>query len=108
VKKFVVYLSNKQKELMTEDLIIRHVNYLKSLKDKGVLPFCGPCVDGTAIMIINAHSEEAAKEFLENDPFSRMNYYMERKIVEVEEGTIENNFYLEEVLDHLRERKSKD
>lgn len=98
MKKFIVHLSNKQNELMTKELIVNHVNYLKMLKESGVLPFCGPCADGTALMIIDAPSFEKAKNYVENDPFSKVNYYMDRKIVEIEEATLDNNFLLEEVL----------
>jgi uncharacterized protein YciI len=89
---------------MTAQLITEHVAYLKSLKEKGVLPFCGPCVDGTALMIIDASSFEEAKEYVENDPFSKVDYYIDRKVVEIEEATIENNFFIDEVLTYLGEK----
>jgi uncharacterized protein YciI len=101
-KQFIVHLSDKQKHLMTKELIIGHVEYLRSLKEKGKLPFCGPCVDGTALMILKAESQKEAKELLEGDPFSRVGYYQTQKIVEVQEATFENNFHLEQVLDRLK------
>lgn len=106
MKKFIVNLSQKQKNLMSEELITQHVSYLKSLKEKGVLPFCGPCVDGTALMIIDAPSFEEAKEYVENDPFSIVDYYIERKIVEIEEATIENNFLIDNVLAYLKQKEA--
>ena len=45
MKKFIVYLSDKQRELMTKELVTQHAAYLLSLKNKNVLPFCGPCHD---------------------------------------------------------------
>lgn len=89
---------------MSEELIIDHVSYLKSLKEKGVLPFCGPCVDGSALMIIDAPSFVAAQELVQNDPFSKVNYYLDRKIVEIEEATLDNNFHLDEVLTYLKQK----
>jgi uncharacterized protein len=52
MRKFVVHLANQQHELMTNSLLIDHVNYLRELNEKGLLSFCGPCKDGTAFMII--------------------------------------------------------
>ncbi|SEQ29022.1 hypothetical protein SAMN05216232_2146 [Virgibacillus subterraneus] len=104
MKKFLVHLSNKKRELMTKELIIDHVNYLKMLKERGVLPFCGPCVDGTALMIIDAPSYDKVRDYVENDPFSKVDYYIDRKIVEVEEATLENNFLLDDVLGYLNSK----
>ncbi|MFD1175285.1 YciI family protein [Paenibacillus puldeungensis] len=101
MKKFVVHLSNKQRHLMTEELVKAHAAYLKSLKEKGVLPFCGPCADGTGLMIIDAASYEEAKGYVDNDPFSKVDYYIDRKLVEVEEATIENNFLIDDVVAYL-------
>lgn len=100
-KKFVCILSSKQKDLMTKRLITEHVEYLRALKRKNKLPFCGPCVDGTAIMILSAETIAEAKELLENDPFSAINYYSDRKIIEVLEANEENNFHLESVMSRL-------
>lgn len=60
-------------------------------------------------MIINAPSVEKAKEYVENDPFSKVNYYIDRKIVEVSEATIENKFLVDEVIEYLdkKEKSSK-
>lgn len=79
---------------MDEDLIQAHVDYLRQLKEDGVLPFCGPCEDGTAIMILSCNSCEEARKLVEADPFAERNYYRERRIVEVEEATRENNVLL--------------
>jgi len=91
---FVVHLSNKQHHLMTPDLIRAHVEYLRHLKQKGVLPFCGPCKDETAIMILNCNTFEEAQQLVENDPFSKAGYYASRNIVEIEEANEANNFLL--------------
>lgn len=102
MKKYIVRLSDKQKELMNEALMRQHASYLRELKEKGVLPFCGPCMDGTALMIIDAPSYQLAKQYVENDPFSKVNYYRTRDIVEIEEATIENNFLMDDVIQYLR------
>lgn len=94
MKQFVVYLADKQREVMDDDLIQAHVNYLRQLKEDGMLPFCGPCEDGTAIMILSCDSREDARKLVAADPFAERNYYRERRIVEVEEATKENNFLL--------------
>lgn len=105
MKKFVVHLSDKQRELMSCELIKAHAAYLKLLKEKRVLPFCGPCADGTALMIIDAPTKEKAIEYVENDPFSKVNYYRERKVVEIEEATEENDFLINDVLDYLAKKE---
>lgn len=90
---------------MTKELIAEHVSYLKTLKEKGILPFCGPSVDGTALMIIDAPSKEKVREYVENDPFSKVDYYIERKVVEIEEATLENNFLIDDVLTYLKQKQ---
>ncbi|MBO8155753.1 MAG: hypothetical protein H0Z32_04775 [Bacillaceae bacterium] len=102
MKKFIVRLSDKQRELMSEELMKKHASYLKELKEKGVLPFCGPCKDGTALMIIDAPTYEQAKQYVENDPFSQVDYYRKREVVEIEEATIENGFLADDVYRSLR------
>ncbi|MFD2446548.1 hypothetical protein ACFSO7_21630 [Bacillus sp. CGMCC 1.16607] len=32
-----------------EDLIIEHVSYLRNIQEEKVLPFCGSCINGTAV-----------------------------------------------------------
>ncbi|REE77715.1 hypothetical protein A8990_12735 [Paenibacillus taihuensis] len=101
---FFVHLSNKQRHLMTEGLVRDHVEYLRKLKEKDVLPFCGPCKDGTAIMILSCGNLEEASLYVEEDPFSKAGYYETRSIVEVEEANAANNFHLDKVVDYLTTR----
>lgn len=105
MKKFIVRLSDKQKELMNEELMRQHALYLRELKEKEVLPFCGPCKDGTALMIIDAPSYQLAKQYVENDPFSKVDYYMTRDIAEIEEATIANDFLMEDVFKSLKSKE---
>lgn len=104
MNKYVVRLSEKQRELMSRDLILGHVKHLKKLKMKGLLPICGPCNDGTAIMIFQANSIREVEKYLEEDPFSKANYYQKREIVELSEATIENNFLLDDVIEYIENK----
>ncbi|MFC4619077.1 YciI family protein [Camelliibacillus cellulosilyticus] len=94
MKTFVVHLSGKQKNLLTHSLLTKHVGYLRHLKEVGVLPFCGPCKDDTALMIIKAETLEEAHGRVEADPFAQVNYYQNRRIVEIEEANESNHFLL--------------
>jgi uncharacterized protein YciI len=103
MRQFIVRLSEKQPELMTNTLIQDHVDYLRQLKSNSVLSFCGPCKDGTAIMILSCGSRDEAQKFVDDDPFSEVGYYNECRIVEVEEATEENGFLLPEKFNHRDE-----
>lgn len=94
MKKFVVKLENKQKHLFNQELLIKHVEHLKQLTNIGVLETCGPCEDGSAIMILKSETIEKAKEYVEADPFSKINYYQSRIVTEFLEATMDNNFWL--------------
>ncbi len=45
MKKYVVILSGKKKNTLTEKLLIDHVKHLKEINKKGQLFICGPLVD---------------------------------------------------------------
>jgi hypothetical protein len=102
MRQFVVLLSEKQKGLMTESLIRGHVAYLSQLSKEGVLRFCGPCTDGSALMLLQCSSAEEAQSLVEADPFSQVAYYANRRIVEIEEANEANEFHLHQVLQTLR------
>jgi uncharacterized protein YciI len=104
MRQFVVLLSEKQKHLMTEQLIRGHVAYLSKLSKEGSLRFCGPCTDGSALMILQCSSPEEAQKLVEADPFSHVAYYASRKIVEIEEANEANEFHLQQVLQALKSR----
>lgn len=104
MRQFVVHLSEKQKHFMTEQLIRDHVAYLGQLSREGVLRFCGPCTDGSALMLLVCSSPEEAQRLVEADPFSQVAYYANRKIVEIEEANEANGFHLQQVLQTLRAR----
>jgi len=94
MRAFLVRLSGKQGHLMNNELLEAHVKYLHTLSEAGHLRFCGPCIDGSAVMILLASDMDAARELIESDPFSTVNYYAERDVLEVEEATPDNNFLL--------------
>lgn len=52
-----------------EAILEEHFGYLERALGEGTLIIAGPCLDGAfGIVIFKAHSEEAAREFMENDP----------------------------------------
>ena len=86
---------------MTKKLITGHVEHLNSLWDKGHLIFCGPCSDGSAVMILKAKSLSDVDRLVQDDPFTKVKYYQSIEIKEVQNANPGNNFHLEEVLDYL-------
>lgn len=101
MKHFLIFLSDKNKSLMTKDLIKDHVTYLDKYYKQGRILFCGPCIDETACMLMQAEDEKEALNLLQKDPFSKVQYYRSYKIVEFLLATPENNFHLEKVLSKL-------
>ncbi len=52
-----------------EEIMGRHLNYLKDLIEKKAAILVGPCLDAAfGICIFEAESEEAARKITENDP----------------------------------------
>ncbi len=55
-----------------KDVIPRHFNYLKMLREKGILILAGPNLDNTfGVVIFFASSEDEAKNIMNNDPAIR-------------------------------------
>lgn len=98
---FLARLDDKQRGLMTEELIRSHVGHLRAMREAGTLIMCGPCADGSALMILAADDLEQARAAVEADPFSQAGYYASRRIVEFQPADDTNNYHLDEVLDHL-------
>lgn len=92
---FIVYLADKQKHLMTEELLYAHVDYLKQLKKEKKLLYCGVAKNDTAIMILSCQSIYEAQQIINEDPFTSVGYYASREIVEFEEANEGNNFLLD-------------
>jgi len=105
--KWIAFLSDKQRELMTIELLEAHVEYLTQITVEKKLEFCGPLMDGTAIMILNAKSEDEAKSIVRLDPFSNVSYYKNVKFVECMEANLKNGFLLEWSLDYMGSNEYK-
>jgi len=91
---FLIRLSGAQPELMTPELVSEHVAYLHRLHSSGHLVFCGPCDDGTAIVVLRCSDRDEAERLAAGDPFARVGAYRERSIVAFRPATLENNFLL--------------
>lgn len=95
MKKYVVILSGKRKNTLTNALLNDHVRHLKEINRKGQLFLCGPLVDSDkAIKIINASSMEEALEIANSDPFTIHSYYPNIEVLELEEANEENEYLL--------------
>jgi len=91
---FLIRLSGAQTDLMTPELVSDHVSYLHQLHEAGHLVLCGPCEDGTAIIILRCSNQAEAERLATQDPFAQVGAYQERSIVAFRPATPENNFLL--------------
>jgi uncharacterized protein YciI len=74
MKTFVILLSNTDLETDATS-IEKHVDYLKSLDDKGLLMLAGPFSDYPGgMVVIRAHHEEEAIQIALTDPFIALGY----------------------------------
>ncbi|QOW60038.1 YciI family protein [Treponema pedis] len=95
MKKYVVILSGKKKNTLTESLLKEHVEHLKDINKKGKLFICGPLVNSDkAIKIINAASMDEAVKIAQSDPFTVNAYYPNIEILELEEANERNEYLL--------------
>lgn len=93
MKSFVIILSEKQPNSLTNNLLTTHVEYLKQLREKQHLPVCGPFTDNKgAVLIIRASSKEEAETLLKGDPFIEQGYYKSYVIHEFMEANDENDW----------------
>ena len=103
---YLVILKNKRKGELSNDLLIRHVTYLKKLSKQGSLKLCGPFADNDgALMIYLAESIEEVEKLLNNDPFICDKYYQAYKIKEFIEANEENNWLMggEQIQENLKD-----
>lgn len=91
---FIVRLSNARPELMTSELVSEHVHWLRKLDEKGMLIICGPCSDGTAIIILACTSLAEAQKIAASDPFASVGAYRCRDVVAFRSATQKNNYLL--------------
>lgn len=103
MKIFRIDLSDSNPSIMTEQLVIEHVDFLTELYHQGKLIFCGPCFeDGTAMILLKAESSQDADEIIAQDPFSLKQFYLNRTIREIAECNIDNQFLLQGSIDFIR------
>lgn len=91
---FLVRLTDAKPERMTSSLVKDHVAWLSDLSRKGQLILCGPCSDGTAIILLQCSTQEDAEKIAGSDPFARENAYGERSVIGFRLASPENNFLL--------------
>lgn len=95
MKKYVVLLSGKKKNTLTQTLLENHVEHLKEINHMGKLFLCGPLLDSDkAIKIIHANSMEEALKIAHSDPFTIHSYYPNIEVFELEEANEDNEYLL--------------
>lgn len=95
MKKFVISLSGKVPNTLTNDLLMQHVKHLKELNKHGKLYLCGPMKESDkAIKIVFANTIEEANEIALADPFTSEGYYPHTEVYELEEANEENEYLL--------------
>lgn len=93
MKSFLILLSEKQPHLLNEDLLQDHILYLKSLRENGYLPICGPFANNqNAVLVIRTDSKSHAEKLINGDPFIKNNYYKKFEIHEFMEANEENDW----------------
>ena len=83
---------------MSQELLEGHVNHLRTLEIDHRLIVCGPCEDGTAVLIILAENLQEAKKLIQRDPFVAQKYYRRSEITAFTAANGENNFLMDEVV----------
>ncbi len=91
---FLVRLSDKRPEAMTGEVIAQHVDWLRALHDEGRLIACGPCDDGTAIIVFKCATLDEAKRIALVDPFRLAGAVRSYEVVRMRLATPENEFLL--------------
>lgn len=91
--KYVVVLSNVDKSVFNDDLVDRHIAYLRKLSKDGIIELCGPLKDvNKAMWIVNANTLDEVKNFVLEDPFVKDNFYLNYDIDELIEANEDNDF----------------
>jgi|HubBroStandDraft_2_1064218.scaffolds.fasta_scaffold218334_2 uncharacterized protein YciI len=93
MKTFLVLLSEKQPQLLSDHMLKLHIDFLKKLRTDNHLPICGPFIDNSgAVLIIKVDSLVQAEEMVKKDPFISQNYYKKYSIHEFMVAGEENNW----------------
>jgi len=70
--RYVILLNEVTNKTTTREIVLAHVQYLKTLDKKGQLVMCGPFTNyAGGMVIIKAVTFDEAKLVAENDPFVR-------------------------------------
>ncbi|KCZ86813.1 YciI family protein [Hyphomonas jannaschiana] len=91
---FIVKLAGACPERTNQANVEAHVAWLETLHDTGKLSLCGPCDDGTAIIVLSCGTLEEAIEIANSDPFVESGAYATRTVHAFQLATPENNFLL--------------
>ncbi|WP_432454208.1 MULTISPECIES: YciI family protein [unclassified Agarivorans] len=93
MRKFVAFLSDKNKDLFSEQLLLAHIKHLQQLDASGKLHLCGPFTDNdSAIQILMVQNIEEATALVNQDPFVHYGYYKTVEIKELIEANADNNW----------------
>ena len=94
--KFVCIYEPGENEDWTDNLIKKHVEHLKNMKNNGVLVLCGLLKEKQgALIILDEKSHKEAETHILQDPLI-INKFYNYSINEFIEGNEENNYLLEE------------
>ncbi|WP_442598632.1 YciI family protein [Neobacillus sp. D3-1R] len=67
---FVIFLTMNPGRSFSEELVHKHVAFLKELDDNGQLVLCGPFTDyDGGMIVIRAESFDEAEKMAQSDPF---------------------------------------
>jgi uncharacterized protein YciI len=91
---FVVHLAPGNRASGSPELFIAHVAHLRRLAASGALRLCGPCDDGTALLILQCADADSAARLVDADPLVEVGYYGGRRIVGFREATPDNDYLL--------------
>lgn len=95
--KQVVLLKDKNKGMLTRELLLRHVGHLKALKAEGRLHLCGPFKDDSGgFILIEADDEKEAQAIASRDPFIVEGYYRTLEVHELMESGEHNNWLMDD------------
>lgn len=96
MKHFLVMYSQKQPDIFNDDLLNKHVDFLKQLYLNNHLSVCGPFVDNKgAVLVIIASSIVETDEIINQDPFISQKYYEKYIIHEFTSANAENNWLID-------------
>jgi uncharacterized protein YciI len=91
---FLVLYEEKQPHLRSEELIKKHIEFLKKIHAKGNLVLCGPRTNSEVggILILRCNSEDEAREIVLSDPFIQEKFCKNFKMFEFIEANEGNGW----------------